>query len=157
MVIDDSYHGADRGLALSFLQSFPGLFPAADLLGRQTQHPAHFLPEEAAIAVVDGPVVCQDFHTRHFIALDKKEKKKKSLIFIVLIKSCLIISQIKGHVLEFIPFNGHFSDTFTSTLSALTICSKWKNYKLYSPCCGSPEVCIFLCCSPAQELSNQPC
>lgn len=78
MVIDDSYHSADRGLSLSFLQSFPGLFPTADLFGRQTQHPAHFLPEEAAIAVVDGPIVCQDFHPRQFIALDKEKNKNKN-------------------------------------------------------------------------------
>ena len=68
-----SYHSADGGLSLPFLQSFPGFLPAADLLWRQAQQPADLLPEEAAVAVVDGPIVGHDGHAWHLIALWRQQ------------------------------------------------------------------------------------
>lgn len=63
------YHSVDGGLSLPFLQGFPGLLPAADLLWRQAQQPAHLFPEEVAVAIINRPVISQDLHSRHLIAL----------------------------------------------------------------------------------------
>ena len=71
-VITGAYHGVDGGLSLPFLQGFLGLLPAADLLWRQAQQPAHLLPEEATVAIVNRPVVREDLHSRHLVALQRK-------------------------------------------------------------------------------------
>lgn len=64
-----SYHSTDCALSLPLLQGLPGLLAAANPLWSQTQQPAHLLPEEAAISVVNRPIVGQDLHSRHLIAL----------------------------------------------------------------------------------------
>lgn len=63
------YHGADDCLTLLLLQGFLGFLPPADLLRCQTQQFTHLFPEEASVAIVNGAIVSQDLHSRHFIAL----------------------------------------------------------------------------------------
>lgn len=53
-----SYHGVDGGLPLALLQSFSCLLPAADLLWRQAQQPAHLLPEEVTVPIINRPIAC---------------------------------------------------------------------------------------------------
>lgn len=67
--VQQTYHRVHVGLSFTLLQSFSGLLSAADLLGCQSQQPTHLLPKEAAVSIVNWPVVGQDLHPWHLIAL----------------------------------------------------------------------------------------
>lgn len=123
-----SYHSVDSGIPLSLLQGFSGLLPAADLLWCQAQQPAHFLPEEATVAIVNRSIVSQDFHSRHFIAL----QEKRDCVTFTLGCSCSKCKCRCDH-------------------------QSLKSNEACSPCCGSPQVCKFQCCWPVQVPNNQPC
>lgn len=67
-----TYHGVHGDFSLPLLQGFSGLLPAADLLRRQAQQPAHLLPEEVTVSIINGPTVSQYLHSRHLVALKGK-------------------------------------------------------------------------------------
>lgn len=70
-----AHHSVDGDVPLPSLLGFPGLLPAANLLGRQAQQPAHLLSEEDAISIVNGPVVGQYFQARNLVALKEKQQQ----------------------------------------------------------------------------------
>ena len=71
-----SYHSADS-LSFPLLQGLPGLLSTADPLWGEAQQTTHVLSEEAAVAVVDRPVVCQDLYTWNFIALRRGDRERQ--------------------------------------------------------------------------------
>lgn len=69
-----AHHSVDGDVPLAPLLGFPGLLPAADLLRRQSQQPAHLLPEEVAVSIVNGSIVGQYFQARHLVTLKGKHQ-----------------------------------------------------------------------------------
>lgn len=67
-----TYHCVHGDFSLPLLQGFSGLLPAADLFWRQAQQPAHLLPEEVTVSIINGPIVSQYLHSRHLVALEGK-------------------------------------------------------------------------------------
>lgn len=88
-----TYHGVHGDFSLPLLQGFSGLLPAANLLWRQAQQPAHLLPEEVTVSIINGPIVSQYLHSRHLIALEGKRDCLKD-------KAC-IVSEVCNQNIRF--------------------------------------------------------